>query len=880
MEDIKLVQAIAKAVSNDATEWHGGTPVMVIVDARPWQNAMAQKTIMQAGFETTTLYELPLDQSNPFSMFWSDNASKDNGESSNSSSESSTSGSPLAASSPSAASDAGHFSPHADRMRSLENSRGSQSMPSTPMGGGSERGKTSTSEIEGGGSFLPGITSSPPPASEVHEAGKAIIRCRIVFMGIENIHAMRKSWNKLSSLCQTSISDDSDWLSNLQATLWFEHTSTILEGACQIAQLLDEEQASVLVHCSDGWDRTAQLTGLAMLMLDSYYRTIEGFEVLVEKEWVSFGYRFNSRCAHETNPDDQEVSPVFVQWIDCVWQLLHQFPTHFEFNEVFLLTVVYHLHSGRFGTFLHNSEAERKKAGAFTRSKSLWFFMNDPKNRKQYTNPFYTSNMQRAFEEGSDDLWRRIQEKQHERAGHVSRPATPHPQSQRSFRTGVSKTEGHGSGSGSEPNSPGLVRSRTGSASSSGAQMSTNPSCNSFDTIDEGYTSGERSGRSQQLKDMAPPQVSTSFFDEVASVLSMGSSSPAQSEQYTPRSACTAKSSPMSNLAADSRDEEREAEGTLDNEGVGSSGESPTNNELVATDGEEEDTVSAVLRQSMVGLEEEVDEFSMKMSRKMSKIAEDPLAAMGAMIGSHDNDRYTGTLPLVLFPRKEQFGAGQKAILRVELQEDQLIEEYFHFTMGEETDDDLDDLDAISGHSPFMNVRHMVRDQTPGTNRHTPLVPPSSFTTSDGIAKSGESPHGPSPLSRDRALGVRVRHPDGDQSNVADTKVDEEDSFSAAVSNFLWGSEEAEKQPEEKNTSKQLSPEKRRTTLPMTTLPGGLGRTSKANKLGAAARLCSIAVSETTRMQPLRKYADDERHHYSNRSKSVVVGQVQPNSRD
>lgn len=40
---------------------------------------------------------------------------------------------------------------------------------------------------------------------------------------------------------------------------------------------------SLLVHCSDGWDRTPQLTSLAQICLDPYYRTRKGFAVVVEK---------------------------------------------------------------------------------------------------------------------------------------------------------------------------------------------------------------------------------------------------------------------------------------------------------------------------------------------------------------------------------------------------------------------------------------------------------------------------------------------------------------------------------------------------------------------------------------------------------------------
>lgn len=68
---------------------------------------------------------------------------------------------------------------------------------------------------------------------------------------------------------------------------------TVLAGAVRIADRIEGQKTSVVIHCSDGWDRTAQLSGLAMLMLDPYYRTIRGFEVLVEKEWICSGHKFS-----------------------------------------------------------------------------------------------------------------------------------------------------------------------------------------------------------------------------------------------------------------------------------------------------------------------------------------------------------------------------------------------------------------------------------------------------------------------------------------------------------------------------------------------------------------------------------------------------------
>ena len=86
------------------------------------------------------------------------------------------------------------------------------------------------------------------------------------------------------------------FLNGLEASGWFKHIKSILMTSLAIVkvtlvlchvvchlhpilQAVVDEGTSVLVHCSDGWDRTAQTCSLATLMIDPFYRTLHGFMV-------------------------------------------------------------------------------------------------------------------------------------------------------------------------------------------------------------------------------------------------------------------------------------------------------------------------------------------------------------------------------------------------------------------------------------------------------------------------------------------------------------------------------------------------------------------------------------------------------------------------
>uniref|UniRef100_A0A0K2U3Q5 Lateral signaling target protein 2 homolog n=1 Tax=Lepeophtheirus salmonis TaxID=72036 RepID=A0A0K2U3Q5_LEPSM len=217
----------------------------------------------------------------------------------------------------------------------------------------------------------------------------------IEFMSLANIHYIRKSFHALRNLVNTPT-DPSSWFGALDGTKWLTHMSGLLKSAVRCTTALEIEGRPVIVHCSDGWDRTPQIVSLSQLLLDPYYRTCDGFRVLVEKEWLDFGHKMADRCGLAgCSSDPNERSPIFLQWLDCVHQLLLQFPCTFEFNQSYLVKLAQHTYSSLFGTFLCNNQQERRRNNVSERTRSIWTYLND--NPDQFLNYLYKIN--------EDTLW-------------------------------------------------------------------------------------------------------------------------------------------------------------------------------------------------------------------------------------------------------------------------------------------------------------------------------------------------------------------------------------------------------------------------------------------------------------------------------------------
>ena len=60
----------------------------------------------------------------------------------------------------------------------------------------------------------------------------------------------------------------------MESCQWLHYLCQLVGVAREVVGVVHESGLPVLIHCSDGWDRTTQVVALAQLLLDPYYRTI------------------------------------------------------------------------------------------------------------------------------------------------------------------------------------------------------------------------------------------------------------------------------------------------------------------------------------------------------------------------------------------------------------------------------------------------------------------------------------------------------------------------------------------------------------------------------------------------------------------------------
>jgi len=270
-----------------------------------------------------------------------------------------------------------------------------------------------------------------------------------VYLGVDNIHVMRESLARVIDVLREAdaaaaqlhsldparpIPAENIFMDRqaLRKSGWLRYISALLDGTLIVVRNIHVNSSHVLVHCSDGWDRTAQLSSLSQICLDPFFRTMRGFAILIEKDWVSFGHRFLDRCGHLSSekffltsgsneggggggaeaaqaflasmqnkfvPQHhlKEASPVFHQFLECVRQVQRQYPTRFEFNQRYLEQLHYHLYSCQFGTFLHNNERERRLGDngktPYDSTISVWDWMNSPEEEALNKNEDYDSSL-------------------------------------------------------------------------------------------------------------------------------------------------------------------------------------------------------------------------------------------------------------------------------------------------------------------------------------------------------------------------------------------------------------------------------------------------------------------------------------------------------
>ncbi|XP_054854919.1 myotubularin-related protein 11 isoform X2 [Eublepharis macularius] len=168
-----------------------------------------------------------------------------------------------------------------------------------------------------------------------------------------------KLWGLSLCLADSFVAlTDEKWFSSLEGTRWLDYVRACLRKASEVAVLLAERTQSVILQETDDRDLNCLLASLVQVISDPHTRTISGFQSLVQKEWVAAGHAFQQRL-NLLQKNERDESPVFLLFVDCIWQLLRQFPQSFELSEAYLVALHDSCYLPFLSTFLFNCQWER-----------------------------------------------------------------------------------------------------------------------------------------------------------------------------------------------------------------------------------------------------------------------------------------------------------------------------------------------------------------------------------------------------------------------------------------------------------------------------------------------------------------------------------------
>ncbi|KAL9697646.1 hypothetical protein quinque_001087 [Culex quinquefasciatus] len=145
------------------------------------------------------------------------------------------------------------------------------------------------------------------------------------------------------------------------------------------------EGGTIILKCKD-----LRIIQLRINSPQEYFNVSNSIEQLSNLEEIKKLYPFFYIPMYNRQKSS---SATFLLFLDCVYQLFHQFPCSFEFDSRYLLMLFEHSYSSQYGTFLGDCERERKELKVRERTTSLWSHINRPQIIDTLLNPMYVPNV-------------------------------------------------------------------------------------------------------------------------------------------------------------------------------------------------------------------------------------------------------------------------------------------------------------------------------------------------------------------------------------------------------------------------------------------------------------------------------------------------------